>query len=165
MATSSFADGPHAAGRPLPAQTRLIAGGWDPLKPPFRALATGLADAEGDLNDTGGSRSAERWEPLARVIGNPSACTQALNDVLAGLGLGLRLSGADPGWRVVITGAPDVATDEVRAAHAVALLVEAGGWARLKRCQRRDCSRTFLDATNAGTRTRCRLHVRSRRNR
>lgn len=100
---------------------------------------------------------------MARAIGHPSACTQALNDVLAGLGLGLRLGGTDSAWRVVITSASGAATDEVRAAHAVALLIEAGGWARLKRCQRRGCSHTFLDATNGATRTRCRLHTRPQR--
>ncbi len=98
-----------------------------------------------------------------RRDGRPVGLHPALNAILADLGITLGLADTGGQWRVVLTIARDASTDEIRAAHAVALLVEADGWSRLKRCCHGRCPRTFLDATNAGTRTRCRLHTRPKR--
>ncbi len=147
--------------RPPTASTTVA--GWAPLRPPFRALRPGLVQAEEHLNATGSPAWGPRWRLLADAMGDPAGCTLALNTILADLGITLGLADTGGRWRVVLTNTRHVSTDEIRAAHAVALLVEADGWNRLKRCCHRSCLRTFLDATNAGTRTRCQLHTRPKR--
>ena len=136
-----------------------VPAGWSPVRPPFRTIAAGLTDAEDMLNGEGQTPATDSWERLAAAVdGDHSACAQALNDVLADLGVGLEVEQTTTTWRVVLTGAPDRSTHEVRAAQALVLLVEAGGWARLKRCRYRGCARVFPDATNGCSRVGCRMH-------
>jgi hypothetical protein len=122
---------------------------WDPVRPPFRSLAAGLAAAE-DLLERGGPA----WRRLAAAVDDHPAAARVLDDLLTGLTLGVRRT-ATGRWRVVVDGA-ERDRAEVAAALALALLVESGGWARIKRCRR--CGRVFPDATNGRTRAGCRRH-------
>ena len=75
---------------------------WARLRPPFRTLAVGLADAEELLNGSKGQPITGRWARLAAATGQPSACTSALNRVLADLRMGLQLAPSPEGG----TGSP-----------------------------------------------------------
>ncbi len=136
-----------------------VLAGWARVRPPFRALATGLTDAEDLLNGDGHIVVTASWKQLAAAADDdPVACTQALNDILADLRVELQQDLTTTACRVLLTGAPKRSTQEVRAAQALALLVETGGWSRLKRCRQRNCARVFPDVTNGCSRVGCRIH-------
>lgn len=65
--------------------------------------------------------------------------------------------------KVMLTGRTDLEPTELAAVQALALLFEAGGTERLKRCRLGGCEEVFLDWTNAGTRRLCRAHGRNPR--
>lgn len=73
-----------------------------------------------------------------------------LNRALAGATL--RLTFRDARWRITITGRDARA----EAVAALAILVAAGGWRRLKCCVR--CGRPFVDRTNGASRRGCADH-------
>ena len=148
----SSADERRASGRV--SSGRAVIAGWLPVPPPFHGLGAGLAEAEELLNGGGGT-----WERLAGAVGDPEACTRQLNRMLVELRLSVRLASVGSGWRVVLVdGTGDADARALMATHALTLLVESGGWTRLKRCRRDDCGRVFPDLTNGCTRTGCRLH-------
>ncbi|MDN5934126.1 MAG: hypothetical protein L0I24_24145 [Pseudonocardia sp.] len=136
-----------------------VPAGWTPVRPPFHALTAGLADAEDLLNGDGRTPATASWTRLADAIdSDPTTCAQALNDILADLGVELQPDPTIPTWRVVLTVAPKRSAQEVRAAQALALLIEASGWTRLKRCRHRNCARVFPEATNGCSRVCWRRH-------
>lgn len=60
------------------------------------------------------------------------------------------------GWR---TGWNEpLADEEIR--HLLYLLVQFGGWHRVKACSISHCGRPFLDASNANNRRACSRHIR-----
>ena len=97
-------------------------------------------------------RRAEALLPTAlvdicAVLPDERAAASRLNRALAGATL--RLTCRDGHWHITIR-ARDARAEAVA---ALAILVAAGGWRRLKRCVR--CGRPFLDRTNGVSRRGC----------
>lgn len=131
---------------------------WPRTLPPFRELDPGLAAAE---------RLLEVGEPaLAAVLGalpDEQAAADRLNDALAGSGATPRLRRDGVRWRVVVLPEGAGPGQVAGAAMALAALVAADGWARVKRCAVPGCGRPFVDRTNGRTRHRCHVHTRKDR--
>lgn len=137
-----------------------VPSGWESVHAPYRGLRGPLTRAEGLLNTRSGSLAL--WRRLADAVGDDEACCAAVNDLLAAGVHGLRILPDHGRWRVALLPSPGVEGEEVAALQALALLVEAGGWSRLRRCDRTGCEQLFLDWTNAGSRRVCRRHDRRR---
>jgi hypothetical protein len=122
---------------------------WRGVVPPFRMLDPGLGDAAALL--------AEVWAAL------PDECRAArrLNEVLRATAGPPRLVRDACGWGLVVPdargGGPAVpGAGRGGAAAALAVLVVAGGWRRLRHCRR--CGAPFVDRTNGATRRGCDAH-------
>ncbi|MDM4720232.1 hypothetical protein QTQ03_11840 [Micromonospora sp. WMMA1363] len=117
---------------------------WRAVVPPYRMLDPGLVYAETTLSDT--------LAELCAALPDETNASHLLNQALLRAGATPQLIGRDGGWRVVVAG------DNPRAAAATALavLVAAHGWGRLKRCFR--CGRPFIDRTNGVSRRGCTDH-------
>ncbi len=138
-----------------------VPSGWEPVRAPYLVLRGPLMHAEGLLNT--GSASLALWRRLTDAVGDDDACCAAVNDLLANRVHGLRVLPNHGWWRVPLLPSPGVEGEEVAALQALVLLVEAGGWSRLQRCDRAGCKQLFLDGTNAGSRRVCRRRDRKRR--
>ncbi|GAA0723525.1 hypothetical protein Drose_09770 [Dactylosporangium roseum] len=105
---------------------------WRGIVPPFRMLDPSLA----------GAARLPLLDELIAALPDERRAAGRLNSALPVLRL--RLTGDR--WRLVV--------DEP---FALALLVVAGGWQRLKRCP---CGAPFVDRTAATTRRHCAAHLR-----
>ncbi|MCP2257939.1 CGNR zinc finger domain-containing protein [Streptoalloteichus tenebrarius] len=123
--------------------------------PPFRELDPGLADAE-SLMASGGGGLAD----VVAALPDELLAARRLNAVLARVGAAPRLCQEGARWRVVVVGDGDAGSRVAVAAGALALLVSATGWQRVKRCAAPGCAAAFVDRTNGRSRRRCAAHAR-----
>ncbi|MFC7546012.1 hypothetical protein [Plantactinospora sp. GCM10030261] len=121
---------------------------WRGVVPPYRMLDPGLLLAETVLSET-------LTELCARLPDERSA-SRLLNQALRSTGAVPQLTGRDGRWRVAVAGSDPHAA----ATTAVAVLVAAGGWGRIKRCAR--CGVPFIDRTNGASRRTCVGHAPGR---
>ncbi|MDO3705523.1 hypothetical protein Q3W71_28020 [Micromonospora sp. C28SCA-DRY-2] len=117
---------------------------WRAVVPPYRMLDPGLLLAETTLVDT--------LAELCAVLPDEKRASCLLNEALIRAGATPQLIGRDGEWRMVVAGHDPHAA----AATALAVLVAAHGWRRLKRCVR--CGRPFIDRTNGVSRRGCADH-------
>jgi predicted RNA-binding Zn ribbon-like protein len=117
---------------------------WRGVVPPFRMLDPALRDAEALLT----TALAE----VCAVLPDERGATRRLNRVLRAAAGPPQLARDARGWRIVVGGRDPTAA----AAAALATLVVAGGWRRLKRCAR--CGAPFVDRTNGVSRRGCDEH-------
>lgn len=123
----------------------MSSGLWRGVVPPFRVLDPALGWAEARLGSGGGLAA------VCAALPDEALAAARLNAVLGGPGAAPRLLWRCDRWWLVVDG-PDAA-----AAWALAVLVAATGWGRVKRCTR--CGCPFLDRTAAATRLGCAFHV------
>ncbi|MDJ0356617.1 CGNR zinc finger domain-containing protein [Paenarthrobacter sp. PH39-S1] len=125
---------------------------------PYRPVQSSLALAEALLN---GATSAHPgpWRQLAAAVGNSTACTATVNELLTVALARWKLANSGNGWRIALVSKPGITFDELAALQGLVLLVESVGWTRLKTCDFRSCGRVFLDWTNGGNRRGCSSHL------
>ena len=126
--------------------------------PPFRELDPALARAE-RLLATNDALDGELAAVLA-ALPDEHAATERLNETLARTGAVPRLRHDGERWRLVVVGERLAAGEVAAAAVALAALVAATGWTRVKRCAVPGCGRPFVDRTNGRSRHRCGEHIR-----
>jgi predicted RNA-binding Zn ribbon-like protein len=132
------------------------------VRAPSATLRVALAEAEQRLNDNPPGTPANAWGRLREAVGNEQACASAVNALLAALLGGWLLIAPEEGrWWVTLLPAAHVQVSELAAAQALVLVIESGGWSRLRRCNGPGCDRVFLDFTSGGNRRGCRTHARS----
>ncbi|MEV4540155.1 hypothetical protein [Micromonospora echinaurantiaca] len=117
---------------------------WRAVVPPYRMLDPGLALAEAMLVNT--------LAELCAVLPDEERASKLLNEALLRAGSTPQLIGRDGQWRMVVAGQ----NPQAAATTALAVLVAAHGWRRLKRCAR--CGRPFIDRTNGVSRRGCTDH-------
>jgi predicted RNA-binding Zn ribbon-like protein len=120
----------------LPTGDRL----WRGVVPPFRILDPALRRAEALLPTA--------LADICSVLPDERTAARRLNRALAAATL--RMEYRDGLWRIAVRG------PEAEATAALAVLVAAGGWRRLKRCVH--CGRAFVDRTNGASRLGCAEH-------
>lgn len=136
---------------------------WPRARPPFTGLRPGLHHAGQLLNQPGGA-APPGWQQLRVGITthDTDRCTTALNEILARTGAHWALTGSDVDLGLTVLGAGGQWPGEAWAAHALAVVVDAGGWGRATRCTTTDCVMVIIDTTNGASRTRCDHHTRHR---
>jgi hypothetical protein len=139
---------PPPAGVPL--------GEWLRAPAPYRRLRSALLDAEALINGHLPDPTGAAWPTLRRAVGDPPALATAVTTLLDHLAVRPTLRPSPSGPHLYLV-AP-TPHRPLAAAVALAILIDASGPTCLKRCHRPTCDRTFLDWTNATTRTSCRLH-------
>jgi len=87
------------------------------------------------------------------VLPDEPAAADRLNGALMSTGATPRLASRRGRWHIVVVGHDPLA----EAVTALAVLVVAGGWHRLKRCAH--CGRPFVDRTAGATRLGCAEHL------
>jgi len=137
-----------------------VVAAWAVARPPFPGLREALLDAEGFMNRRAAAPEAS-WERLRKAKGDEDAAADAVNGLLSEAFRGLRLGRHGDGWRVFLAGPAQADPKELAAVQALVLLVEHGGWSRVRRCGRAGCERVVLDITSGGNRRACPSHVRA----
>jgi hypothetical protein len=134
-----------------------MGGLWRGVVPPFRTLDPALGRAEalfgGGLPGGGGLLAGL----CAALPGDEPLAAARLNALLAGLGAVPRLVYRRERWGLVVSAGDGRGDRDAEAACALAALVAATGWGRLKRCHR--CGCPFLDRTAAASRLGCDRHL------
>lgn len=147
--------GEHAA-------TTAPTGLWPRARAPFTRLRCALHTVGLLLNPVDDKAVPQGWQQLrsAVVVRDTDGCTTALNEILARTGAHWELAKVSAVWRVTVVGVGEQRPGEAVAAHALAVLVDAGGWGRVTRCASSGCARVIIDTTNGASRTRCDDHTR-----
>jgi predicted RNA-binding Zn ribbon-like protein len=114
------------------------------IVPPYRMLDPALRDAA----------ALRLLAELVDALPDERAAAERLDAELARRCGAPCLHYRDGAWHLCVHGD--------RRVVAVALLVAAGGWRRLKRCARNGCTAVFVDRTGAATRRHCQAHLRGR---
>jgi len=118
---------------------------WRAVVPPFRMLDPPLRRVERLLET--------RLAGVCAALPDERLAALRLNEALVGLGAVPRLRRRGDAWWLTVAGRDR----DAEAVTALAVLVAAAGWRRLKRCTR--CGRPFLDRTAAITRRGCDRHL------
>ncbi|MFF0308700.1 hypothetical protein ACFYSC_14800 [Streptosporangium sp. NPDC004379] len=128
------------------------------MLPPFRELDPELERAERLLE--AGSLGRGGLASVLAALPDEDAAAGELNETLARYGAVPRLRREGGRWRLVVLTERSPSGETAAAAAALAALVAAAGWERVKRCVVTGCGRPFVDRTNGRTRHRCGEHVR-----
>jgi len=146
------------------AGTTAPTGLWPRARAPFTRLRFALHTAGLLLNPVDDSPAPQGWKQLraAAVVRNADRCTTALNTILARTGAHWAVAKSGPGWRIIVVAVGEQWPGETLAAHALAVLVDAGGWGRVTQCASPGCGGVIIDTTNGASRTRCDDHTRHR---